>query len=230
MDADMFHQPKFIPQDIQFIAKSHYLDIVAGTLYRPTSPPYLEYAAPTTPEPGRRRLDQQLPAASTPCPPTFRQQGGLEGYVLQMETMVHAHALGYSDEEVPITFIAGIFGEQAGASELVQLHRSFLQALSALGLDTSVAPAQDTGTTTIISSNSRCRLHHYEPDDYCAYHHPAPSTYPCPSNGSSVVSLLKRFSTTCSNDDELPSQHTERAFMDVDAASDDDLEAKVAKR
>lgn len=55
-----------------------------------------------------------------------------KGYVFQMEMMVRARQLGYSIEEVPITFVDRVFGEsKLGGDEIV----GYLQGLWNLFLD-----------------------------------------------------------------------------------------------
>ena len=54
------------------------------------------------------------------------------GYVFQMEIITRAQYMGYSIEEVPITFVDRIFGEsKLGANEIV----GYLQGLVDLFLD-----------------------------------------------------------------------------------------------
>ena len=54
------------------------------------------------------------------------------GYVFQMEAIVRAHYIGYTIEEVPITFVDRLFGStKFGAGEIVQ----YLKGLWGLFLD-----------------------------------------------------------------------------------------------
>lgn len=51
------------------------------------------------------------------------------GYVFQMEIIVRAKAMGFTVEEVPITFVDRVYGEsKLGASEVV----SYAQGIIAL--------------------------------------------------------------------------------------------------
>ena len=55
-----------------------------------------------------------------------------KGYVFQMEMMVRARQLGFSIEEIPITFVDRVYGEsKLGANEIV----GYLKGLWGLFMD-----------------------------------------------------------------------------------------------
>merc|ERR1712167_519006 len=143
MDADLSHHPKFIPTFIDKMETTG-TDLVTGTRYLPGGGVYgwdlnrkmtsrvANFLAATLLNPSASDLTGSFrlykKAALTEIMPKWKSRG----YVFQMEIITRAQYMGYSIEEVPITFPDRIFGEsKLGANEIV----SYLKGLMDLFLD-----------------------------------------------------------------------------------------------
>lgn len=134
MDADFSHHPKFIPEMISKQLATN-ADIVQGTRYSGPSTGAGVYGWDL-----RRKLVSRganvlatfvLDPRTTDVTGSFRlyrrpviqkliSQVKSKGYVFQMEILVRAKAMGYTVEEVPITFCDRVFGEsKLGGDEIV---------------------------------------------------------------------------------------------------------------
>jgi len=143
MDADLSHHPKFIPEFIK-VQKETKCDIVTGTRYLPDGGVYgWDFRRKLTSRVANFMATTLLNPKASDLTGSFRlyRKEILEkvipcvksrGYVFQMEIIVRAQYMGYSIEEVPITFVDRIYGEsKLGAGEIVQ----YLQGLTELFLD-----------------------------------------------------------------------------------------------
>ena len=142
MDADFSHHPKFIPD---MIAKQIHTnaDIVQGTRYSGPSTGAGVYGWDL-----KRKLVSRganvlasfvLDPRTTDVTGSFRlykravlqtliAQVEAKGYVFQMEILVRAKAMGYSVEEVAITFCDRVYGEsKLGGDEIVGYARGVWQ-------------------------------------------------------------------------------------------------------
>jgi len=131
MDADMSHHPKFIPQFIRKQVESG-ADVVTGTRYLPGGGVYgwdlrrkltsrvANYLAQVALSPGVSDLTGSFRLYRKEALAQCVSRTLSKGYVFQMEIVVRARELGYSIEEVPITFVDRIFGEsKLGNAEIV---------------------------------------------------------------------------------------------------------------
>jgi len=132
MDADFSHHPKFIPS---FIAKQKKTncDIVTGSRYIPGGGVHgwdlrrkltsrvANFIANTLLSPGVSDLTGSFRLYRRPVIESIMSKVVSTGYVFQMEIMVRAKQLGYSIEEIPITFVDRVYGEsKLGGMEIVQ--------------------------------------------------------------------------------------------------------------
>lgn len=122
LDADMSHHPKFIPQ---FIRKQRETgcDIVTGTRYvreggvhgwtlrRKLVSRIANYLAHIALQPGVSDLTGSFRLYKKECFESIMTKMEATGYVFQMEIIVRAKKMGFSINEVPITFVDRLFGE-----------------------------------------------------------------------------------------------------------------------
>jgi len=121
MDADMSHHPKFIPE---FIAKQAATgaDIVTGTRYalggsvygwdlrRKLTSRVANYLAQVALRPRVSDLTGSFRLYRRDALGAIVKKTLSKGYVFQMEIVVRARELGYSIDEVPITFVDRVYG------------------------------------------------------------------------------------------------------------------------
>lgn len=132
LDADMSHHPKFIPQFIQKQRETG-CDIVSGTRYvreggvhgwtlrRKLVSRVANYIAHVVLQPGVSDLTGSFRLYRRECFDKIMKQMEATGYVFQMEIIVRARKLGFSIQEVPITFVDRLFGEsKMGTDEIAQ--------------------------------------------------------------------------------------------------------------
>lgn len=132
LDADLSHHPKFIPA---FIEKQRATgcDIVTGTRYVREGGVYgwtlrrklvsrvANYLAHVVLRPGVSDLTGSFRLYKRERFEDIMKQMQATGYVFQMEIIVRAKKLGFSVEEVPITFVDRLFGEsKMGSDEIAQ--------------------------------------------------------------------------------------------------------------
>jgi len=137
MDADLGHHPKVIPQ---FIKKQRETgaDIVTGTRYAQNGGVYgwdlnrkltsrvANFLAATLLAPKASDLTGSFRLYKKDVLEKALKSVKSRGYVFQMEIIVRAQYMGYTIEEVPITFVDRIFGEsKLGAGEIL----GYLQGL-----------------------------------------------------------------------------------------------------
>lgn len=132
LDADMSHHPKFIPQFIQKQSETD-CDIVTGTRYVQQGGVYgwtlrrklvsrvANYLAHIVLRPGVSDLTGSFRLYKRHVFEAIMKQMEATGYVFQMEVIVRAKKMGYSINEVPITFVDRLFGEsKMGSDEIAQ--------------------------------------------------------------------------------------------------------------
>ena len=136
-------QPKFIPQFIDKMEQTK-CDLVSGTRYlsgggvygwdlnRKMTSRVANFLAATLLNPSASDLTGSFRLYKKEVLEKIMPLVKSRGYVFQMEIITRAQYLGYSIDEVPITFPDRIFGEsKLGANEIV----SYLKGLVDLFLD-----------------------------------------------------------------------------------------------
>ena len=131
MDADLSHHPKVIPE---FIKKQRETgcDVVTGTRYagdggihgwdlnRKLTSRVANFLASTLLAPKASDLTGSYRLYKKDVLEKCLKSVKSRGYVFQMEIIVRAQYMGYTIEEVPITFVDRIFGEsKLGAGEIL---------------------------------------------------------------------------------------------------------------
>ena len=144
MDADFSHHPKFIPKFIE-IQQSTRCDVVTGTryqkgggvygwdLYRKLTSRVANFIATFLLNPKNASdLTGSFRLYKKSVLENIMNQVKSKGYVFQMEVIVRAEKMGYTIQEVPITFVDRVYGEsKLGANEII----SYLKGLLGLAQD-----------------------------------------------------------------------------------------------
>ncbi|CAG5114475.1 unnamed protein product [Candidula unifasciata] len=138
LDADLSHQPKFIPDFIKKQAEKDY-DIVTGTRYVGSGGVYgWDFKRKLISRGANYVTQVLLRPGVTDLTGSFRLYRKLvleklinscvsKGYMFQVEMMVRARQFGFSVAEVPITFVDRLYGEsKLGGSEIVGFLKGIL--------------------------------------------------------------------------------------------------------
>ena len=138
MDADLSHHPKFIPQFIEKQRKNN-TDIVTGTRYLPGGGVHgwdlmrkltsrvANYLASTLLQPKASDLTGSFRLYKKEVLEAIIPKVKSRGYVFQMEIITRAQVMGYSIEEVPITFVDRVYGEsKLGQNEIIGFAKGLL--------------------------------------------------------------------------------------------------------
>jgi len=132
MDADFSHHPKFLPDFIR-LQKSKNLDVVTGTRYIPGGGVHgwdlkrkiisrgANLLSKIVLWPGVSDVTGSFRLYKTPVLRQLISVTESKGYVFQMEIIVRARAMGFTIDEVPITFVDRLYGDsKLGGDEIVQ--------------------------------------------------------------------------------------------------------------
>ncbi|ORY92444.1 nucleotide-diphospho-sugar transferase [Leucosporidium creatinivorum] len=139
MDADFSHHPKFLVEFIR-LQQAKDLDIVTGTRYISGGGVYgwdlkrklisrgANLLAKLVLWPGVSDVTGSFRLYKKPVLARLISETVSRGYVFQMEIIVRAKALGYTVEEVPITFVDRVFGDsKLGGDEIVSYAKGIWQ-------------------------------------------------------------------------------------------------------
>ena len=143
MDADLGHHPKFIKQFIDKQRETN-CDLVTGSRYingggvygwdlnRKLTSRVANFLAATLLAPTATDLTGSFRLYKREVIEKIIPQVKARGYVFQMEIITRAQYMGYTIEEVPITFVDRIFGEsKLGNNEIL----SYLKGLVNIFVD-----------------------------------------------------------------------------------------------
>ena len=143
MDADLSHHPKFIPEFIKRQQETG-CDLVTGTRYMANGGVYgwdlnrkltsrvANFMAATLLNPSASDLTGSFRLYKREVLESIMPKVKSRGYVFQMEIITRAQYLGFSIEEVPITFVDRIYGEsKLGPGEIL----SYIKGLVDLFID-----------------------------------------------------------------------------------------------
>eukprot|EP00352_Strombidinopsis_acuminata_P000842 CAMPEP_0176343746 /NCGR_PEP_ID=MMETSP0126-20121128/4169_1 /TAXON_ID=141414 ORGANISM="Strombidinopsis acuminatum, Strain SPMC142" /NCGR_SAMPLE_ID=MMETSP0126 /ASSEMBLY_ACC=CAM_ASM_000229 /LENGTH=203 /DNA_ID=CAMNT_0017689837 /DNA_START=151 /DNA_END=762 /DNA_ORIENTATION=- len=143
MDADLSHHPKFIPEFIKRQQETG-CDLVTGTRYMANGGVYgwdlnrkltsrvANFMAATLLNPSASDLTGSFRLYKREVLESIMPKVKSRGYVFQMEIITRAQYLGFTIEEVPITFVDRIYGEsKLGPGEIL----SYIKGLVDLFID-----------------------------------------------------------------------------------------------
>lgn len=131
-------QPKFIPQFVR-LQQSADLDIVSGTRYlgdggvsgwdfkRKLVSRGANYLSQVLLRPNCSDLTGSFRLYKKPVLEHLIEHVVSKGYVFQMEMLIRARQLGYSIDEVPISFVDRVYGaSKLGGTEIFQFAKNLL--------------------------------------------------------------------------------------------------------
>ena len=138
MDADLSHHPKFIPEFIRKQQETN-CDLVTGTRYvsgggvygwdlrRKLTSRVANFMAATMLNPKASDLTGSFRLYKREVLEAIMPKVKSRGYVFQMEIITRAQTMGYTIEEVPITFVDRLYGEsKLGSNEILSYLKGLL--------------------------------------------------------------------------------------------------------